>query len=233
MLCFFEPNLTASLSRDEALCINNYKCLTRTQIEDPNKLDKICRSLDSPFCYCCGGTKNYVEHGKICRRFCAIEIIKGKATRPCQVNEQYNLEVNEAPISVRDPYPARITLVPMSELICRGQSRNPESSSSSTTSTTESMTSYTQSTTSYSESTTSITESTTSYTESTTSSRPNDDYEEELITPINDDFRFGIDIPFQSKTSQKTEDDYDEDLGVPINDQFQLGGYGIDLRQFQ
>merc|ERR1712062_649648 len=196
-------------SRDEALCINNYKCLTRTQIEDPNKLDKICRSLDSPFCYCCGGAKNYVEHGKICRRFCAIKIIKGKATRPCQVNEQYNLEVNEAPISVRDPYPARITLVPMSELICRGQSRNPESSSSSTT-TTES--------------------TTTSTTElSTTSSRTNDDYEEELITPINDDFRFGIDIPFQSTT----EDDYDEDLGVPINDQFQLGGYGIDLRQFQ
>jgi len=233
MLCFFEPNLTASLSRDEALCINNYKCLTRTQIEDPNKLDKICRSLDSPFCYCCGGTKNYVEHGKICRRFCAIEIIKGKATRPCQVNEQYNLEVNEAPISVRDPYPARITLVPMSELICRGQSRNPESLSS-TTSTTESTTSYTESTTSYTGSTTSYyTESTTSYRESTTSSRTNDDYEEELITPINDDFRFGIDIPFQSKTSQKTEDDYDEDLGVPINDQFQLGGYGIDLRQFQ
>ena len=96
----------------------------------------------------------------------------------------------------------------MSELICQGQSINPKSSSSTT-------------------------ESTTSYTESTTSSRANDDYEEELITPINDDFRFGIDIPFQSKTSQNTEDDYDEDLGVPINDQFQLGGYGIDLRQFQ
>ena len=44
LLCFFEPNLTASLTRDEAICINNYKCLRRNQIEDPNKLDKV-----SPF----------------------------------------------------------------------------------------------------------------------------------------------------------------------------------------
>ena len=41
LLCFFEPNLTASLTRDEAICINNYKCLRRNQIEDPNKLDKV------------------------------------------------------------------------------------------------------------------------------------------------------------------------------------------------
>ena len=90
----------------------------------------------------------------------------------------------------------------MSELICRGQS-GPESSTSNP------------------QSTTYITESTTIHTESTTLRR-NYDHEEELITPINDQFRYGIDLPIES-------DEYEE----PISDQLALGGYGIDLRPFQ
>ena len=45
-LCFIEPNFTASLQRDEVICINNYKCLRKNQIENPNKLDKVSDSLD-------------------------------------------------------------------------------------------------------------------------------------------------------------------------------------------
>ena len=44
-LCFIEPNFTASLQRDEVICINNYKCLRKNQIENPNKLDKVGDSL--------------------------------------------------------------------------------------------------------------------------------------------------------------------------------------------
>merc|ERR1712018_417400 len=118
-LCYIEPNFTASLQRDEVICINNYKCLRKNQIENPNKLDKICRNFESPYCYCCGGTKNYVEHGTICRRFCAIEIINGKATKPCSLANE--IEAHDDSVDASEPYPVRIPLVPMSQITCKGQ----------------------------------------------------------------------------------------------------------------
>ena len=58
-LCFIEPNFTASLQRDEVICINNYKCLRKNQIENPNKLDKVSDSLDK--------INQYLEHRvKLC-----------------------------------------------------------------------------------------------------------------------------------------------------------------------
>ena len=75
--------------------------------------------MDSPFCYCCGGTKNYVEHGEICRRFCTYEIINGKPIKPCYVNKKYDLEVNKSHYDSREPYPTRVTLVPITEIVCK------------------------------------------------------------------------------------------------------------------
>ena len=60
-----------------------------------------------------------MEHGEICRRFCTYEIINGKPIKPCYVNKKYDLEVNKSHYDSREPYPTRVTLVPITEIVCK------------------------------------------------------------------------------------------------------------------